>query len=300
MIQKVKKILEPLDLIYYEFNKNRNTIFIDPSGSKYDIGKEFITITNALAKNDIKFFIDDKKNIIFACEDKFFSRLKHKCKNIINSVKNKKKDIYILSDQKVKYATNLPVIEIEYIKQSVNLEKYDALIFTSKNAIKAINSMDESWKKIPSYVIAPQTAKIVKSLGGYLTYTGKEKHGDDFAQEINEKLYGKNVLYIGGTKIVSELTNILNNSGVMCETLAIYETVCKKYEEKIILPKNSIIIFSSPSTIECFLKNAEWDKSFTAVSIGKTTARYFPEHIKPYIADTTSLDSCVQKAQELY
>jgi uroporphyrinogen-III synthase len=209
------------------------------------------------------------------------------------------KPIYILSDKKVEGTINLPVIEIAYIKQPIDLENYDALIFTSKNAVKAMDSMDESWKNIPSYVIAPQTAKILKSLGGNLVFTGKQNHGNEFAQEIHNELQGKKVLYIRGVKMVSNILEILSSKNVNCDSLIVYDTVCKIYEEEVILPKSSIIIFSAPSTIECFLKNITWDESFRAICIGKTTAKYFPEYIKPIVSDTTSIVSCVQKAQEL-
>jgi len=213
---------------------------------------------------------------------------------------SKSNQIYILSDKKVEGAINLPVIDISYIKQSIDVEKYDALIFTSKNAVKAMDSLGEEWKKVPSYVIAPQTAKILKSLGGNLVFTGKQNHGNEFALEIQKELKGKNVLYIRGKKIISNIEEILNNNGVVCLSVAVYETVCKKYDEKIVLPKGSVIIFSSPSTIECFFENIDWDDSFQAVSIGKTTAQYFPSYVKAHISDTTSLVSCVQKAQELF
>ena len=209
------------------------------------------------------------------------------------------KQIYILSDKKVEGAINLPVIEIQYISQKIKASDYDALVFTSKNAVKAMNSMDDSWKSIPSYVIAPQTAKILQSLGGNLVFTGKQNHGDEFAGEIQKELKGKKVLYIRGKKIISNIFDILNENGVLCQSVAVYETVCKKYDEKITLPKHSVIIFSSPSTIECFFGNIEWDETFQAVCIGKTTAKYFPSHITPHISDTTSLISCVEKAQSL-
>ncbi len=209
------------------------------------------------------------------------------------------KSIYILSDKKVEGAINLPVIEIKYINQSIDLLSCDALIFTSKNAVKAIDSMDESWKSIPSYVIAPQTAKILESLGGNLVFTGKQNHGNEFAQEIHGELQGKKVLYVRGVKMVSSILDILSSNGVSCDSLIVYDTVCKKYEEEVKLPKNSIIIFSAPSTIKCFLENVTWDESFQAICIGKTTAQYFPEYIKPIVSDTTSLVSCVEKAQEL-
>jgi len=212
---------------------------------------------------------------------------------------SKSNKIYILSDKKVEGAINLPMLDIAYIKQSIDLEKYDALIFTSKNAVKAMDSLGEEWKKVPSYVIAPQTAKILKSLGGNLVFTGKQNHGNEFASEIQKELKGKRVLYIRGKKIISNIEEILKSNGVLCQSVVAYETVCKKYEEKVVLPKSSVIIFSSPSTIECFFGNIDWDESFQAVSIGKTTAQYFPSYVKAHISDTTSLVSCVEKAEEL-
>jgi len=209
------------------------------------------------------------------------------------------KKIYILSDKNIKNAHTLPVIQIEYKKQNINLEKYDALIFTSKNAIKALDSMDNSWKQIAAYVIAPQTAKVVKNLGGNLQLVGKEHHGDQFAQELIGELQDKRVLYVSGAKIVSNLMNILKSNNIECDNLIIYETVCKEYIQKLKIPKYSTIIFSSPSTIKCFLKNVKWDESYTAISIGNTTAKFFPEYIKPFISENTSLESCVEKALEL-
>jgi len=298
-MHKIKKILESLNLIHYEYNAKTNTLSIDKEGSKDDIYKEFIKITYNLTKNELNFFVDEHQDIVISYEDRFFIRLKQRLKNIFYFIKNHNKDIYILTDKKIKFAKNIPVLDIKYIKQDINLEGYDALIFTSKNGIKAIDSMDNSWKKIPAYVIAPQTAKVLKSHGGTLKLVGKEHHGDEFAQEIIDELVGKKVLYVGGAKIVSNLMNILNDNGIVCDNLVVYETVCKKYKNKIKLPKNSTIIFSSPSTIECFLKNADWDESFKAISIGETTSKFFPEFIKPVISDNTSLESCVKKGLEL-
>lgn len=298
-MNKIKKILESLDLLYYEYNTSKNTFFVDQKTSQENINRERIKATYTLTKYEIEFFIDEDENIVISDKDTFVTRLIQRYKNFLNRMKNNRKKIYILSDKSVKDAQNLPMFEIKYLEQEINVQRYDALVFTSKNAINAIDSLDENWKKIPSYVIAPQTAKVVKTLGGSLAYVGKSHHGDEFAKEIIDELYGKKVLYVRGVKIVSNLIDILNDSGVDCTSCISYETVCKQYDKEIILPKNSIIIFSSPSTIECFFKNVKWEKSFQAVSIGKTTAKYFPEYVNPHIAESTSLVSCVQKAQEL-
>ena len=202
--------------------------------------------------------------------------------------------IYILSDKKVKDAINLPVFKINFIKQKIDFFSYDALIFTSKNALYSIEHYKENWKNIPCYAIAPMTANIIKELGGNLVFTGVTNHGDQFALEIQEKLKDKKVLYLRGSKVVSKLIDILK-----CDEKIVYESVCKKNSQNLQPPKNSTIIFSSPSTIKCFLDNFTWDDSYIAISIGKTTAKYFPQFIKPIISNTTSLEACVQKAKEL-
>jgi uroporphyrinogen-III synthase len=208
-------------------------------------------------------------------------------------------NIYLLSDKNMEDVINLPMIQISPIKQNIDLQNFDALIFTSKNAIPSINIFDTSWKAIPSYAIAKQTAKVIESLNGNLVFTGESGHGDDFAKELIPQLKNKKALYIRGAKVVSNLVQILKENKINCDELIVYETKCKEYTKKYKPEKNSIIIFSSPSTIECFFKNFDWDSSYKAVSIGKTTAKYLPKNITTYIANTTSLDSCIKLAKSL-
>ncbi len=210
-----------------------------------------------------------------------------------------KNNIYLLSDRKEKGAISLPVFEIYSIKSTIDFKKYDALVFTSKNAIYSINSFNTQWKDIPSYAIAPQTASIIKRLGGNLEFVGKKNHGDHFALELLKPLKGKKVLYLRGSKVVSKLYETLTKNDIICDEAIVYESTCKKYNEPFNLPKNSVIIFSSPSTIECFLKNSSWDESFKAIAVGKTTAKYFPEYISAIIADDISIKACIDKALEV-
>ena len=205
------------------------------------------------------------------------------------------KNIYLLSEKKVDGAINLPVFKINFIKQNIDFDSYDALVFTSKNAIYSLEYHNENWKNIPSFAIAPMTANIIKKFGGNLAFTGITNHGDSFALEILKQLKDKNVLYLRGSKIVSNLIDTLD-----WDDIIVYESKCQSNAQDLKPPKESTIIFSSPSTIKCFLNNFTWDSSYKAISIGKTTAKYFPSYIIPVISKTTSLESCVQKAQENY
>jgi uroporphyrinogen-III synthase len=298
-MDNIGAILGELNLLYYEYDKQANKLIVDKACTQNEVYQEFILITYTLSKNNIEFMIDENRDIMLSVEDKLFSRIAQRIKNILFGIKNSQKNIYILSDKKVKHAQNFPQISTKLLKQDIDLDSYDGIIFTSKSGIKSLNKMTSQWKQIPAYVIAPQTAKTLKWEGGKLEYVGKHKHGDEFAKELIPMLQGKKILYVSGKKTVSNLVDILNSNGVQCDQKVIYETLCKEYPNKIQLPKKSIIIFSSPSTIECFLKNAHWDDSFTAISIGETTAQYFPEYIKPIISENTSLDGCVQKALQL-
>lgn len=298
-MKKMKNILEPLNLIYYEYDPKMNLLILDKNWPADYTFTELIKITHTLSKNHINFFIDENKSIVIADSDTLFNKIKRYFKSTVSNIRNRKMNIYILSDKKVKWAKNLPIFEIQPIKQDVDFSNYDALIFTSKNAIYALNTIDKTWKKKPAYAIAPQTAKIVKHLGGNLKFVGKEKHGDQFALEIVKKFKHQKLLYVRASKVVSDIVNILNTNDIECDELIVYQTVCKQFDKKVKLPKNSTIIFSSPSTIECFFKNISWDESYKAISIGNTTAQYFPSNITPVISDTISLDSCVKKAIEL-
>jgi uroporphyrinogen-III synthase len=298
-MKNIEQLIEPLNLVYYEYDKSSKSFVLDKNHSNKHIFEELITLTYTLSKHHVDFIVDKNKTLLLGAENSFSAKLKRYSSSLIQNIKNSCQNIYVLNDKKVKWAKNLPVFKIETIKQEIDFSKYDALIFTSKNGVKSIDSYDKKWKKTPAYVIAPQTAKVVNDLGGKVKFVGKKKHGNEFAHELIEELKGKKVLYLRGEKIVSDLMNILNSNGVECDDVVVYKTVCKHFSKKIKLPKNSSIIFSSPSTIECFFKNCEWDESYKAISIGHTTEQYFPEYIKPIIADTTSLDACVRKAIEL-
>lgn len=298
--QDLSKLSKKLNLLYYEYDKYQNSFLVDSRYEKETTYPDLIKLTYALSKHNIGFFKDERANVAISSSRNLFSSLKQRIKNISYDLKSLQKNIYVLSDKQVRYAKNLPMIQTIGIHSKIDITQYDALIFTSKNGVKHCDSLfSYKWKKIPAYAISKDTAKYIKELKGKLAFTGKEKHGDEFAYELLEHLKGKKIAYLGAQSIVSNLIEVLHNNHIQCDHIPVYKTVCRDYDNKIKLPSHSIIIFSSPSTIECFLKNVEWDKSFTAISIGRTTAKYFPDFIHPIMSDTPSLKSCVCKALSL-
>ncbi|QKE28724.1 uroporphyrinogen III synthase [Arcobacter acticola] len=204
--------------------------------------------------------------------------------------------IYLLSNQIYTEVENLEVFKIEYIESKIDLLKYDALIFTSKNAVYSLESFNKDWKKIPSFAIAPKTAQVIEKLGGKIAFTGITSHGNDFAQELIALLKNKKVLYIKALKTVSNLVDILKNNDVLLDELVVYKTSCKK--SNVALENNSVFIFTSPSSVECFFQQYSWNDSYKAIVIGKTTALYLPKNVDYTISSETSIDECIKLAKQ--
>ena len=217
-----------------------------------------------------------------------------KQKNFIN-----KKPIYIASNKEIDGIYNLNLLTIKYKNIDIDLSKYNALIFTSKNGVNSFSKSNLQWKDIDSFAISKVTGNSLKKSNSKLVYEGISGHGDDFAKELVRYLKDKKPLYIRAKKVVSNIIDILKENDIICDEIITYETACSKTLNIKKLERNSIIIFSSPSTIDCFFKNYNWDDSYTAIAIGDTTASYFPKDINIVISKLQTIESCVQIAKTL-
>lgn len=207
-------------------------------------------------------------------------------------------NIYLLSDTFHEGVVNLPQIKVTCKEIELDLASYDALIFSSKNGVRAINRINKSWKKIPSYSIGKQTANEIKKLGGNVKFVSSSAYGNDFADELIDLLKNKKVLFIRAKTVLSNLEDILKNANINLESKVLYETKCREKNGEDIT-KNSIIIFTSPSTIDCFFKNHKWDKSNEAVCIGDVTAKAFPLDIPLHVSKIQTIEACITLAKTI-
>lgn len=179
--------------------------------------------------------------------------------------------VYLLSPTVVDGALNLGVIETLFFEPAIDIDEFDALIFTSKNGVLGLDRLGVNWKKKPSIAIGEATSKAIKSLKGRVSFVGLEAYGDELASEIVNKYRFLKFLYPRAKTIASNLPQILKERGVDIADVPIYETVCAKNSNEA-PDENSIIVFSSPSTAKCFFKKYGWRESYGCVAIGKTTA----------------------------
>jgi len=207
--------------------------------------------------------------------------------------------IYLLSPTSKEGTIALPMIDFAVTAKSIDFAHSDILIFTSKQAVITADQIDASWKKYPSIAIGSATKKQIEDLGGEVVYHPKSFYGETLSHDIAQFFRDKRPLYLRPKEISFNSKAFLEKEGIILQEQVIYETSCIQYASEEKPPENSIIIFTSPSTIHCFLKNFEWNESYTAVVIGKATKVHLPVNAEYVVADTPLISSCIVKAQEI-
>jgi uroporphyrinogen-III synthase len=203
--------------------------------------------------------------------------------------------IYLLNNQKYDGVENLPVIKINYLTSEINFQNIDYLLFTSKNGVIGLDKITNEWKNIPAITIGKPTAKMVEKLGGKVKYIAKSSYGDELAKEILDNFEPSTILFSKAKVVLSNIIEVLEKNNFNVIQKVTYETICNKIEKN--LEKNSVFIFTSPSTIKCFFKQFIWDDTFKAIAIGSRTASYFPGKI--VVSDIQTIDNCIKIAKNM-
>jgi len=207
--------------------------------------------------------------------------------------------IYLLSAKPRGVTTHLPMISFSLCEQSIDFDGIDLLMFTSKQAIVSIEALNPRWKEIPTLAIGEATASKIEALGGTVAYQPKSFYGKNLAQDILTYFQDKKILYLRPKEVSFDSREFLEKAGVVLDEKIIYETSCIRYSKRKKPPKDAIIIFTSPSTIACFLENFGWDESYRAVVIGKATQKHLPPNAHYTVANSPKIDACIAKANEV-
>lgn len=214
------------------------------------------------------------------------------------------REIVLIGSKAEKGVKSLVVSEINLLPFEVNLSNIDALIFTSRYAIKSMAENakrleDYSWKEIPSFVIGKGSASYLEKIGGKIEYIGQDSHGDGFAKEIIPLLKNRHPLYVHAKKIVSHINEKLLQHKIKLSEVIAYENRTKKLDSRLTPSPNSILIFTAPSHYKAFLSNFKWDGSYIAIAIGMTTFGVFDAGVNAFVAPEQSIQSCITFAREL-
>jgi len=206
------------------------------------------------------------------------------------------KKIYLLSPTKKEDTIHTPTIEIKFLDREILERDFNTLIFSSKNGVKALNRVLENWQKFPAIAVGKGTEKEILRLNGTVLDSPESSYGENIAELILKKHSNREFLYIRPEKIVSKMPEILKDNSIKFSEATLYKTLCREVEK---IDDNSIVIVSSPSTINCLLKYQRPPNSTIFVAIGKKSYRAVPKEFKSYIAPHQTLQSSIEFAKSL-
>ncbi|MBM0637176.1 uroporphyrinogen-III synthase [Campylobacter sp. VicNov18] len=206
--------------------------------------------------------------------------------------------IYLLNKTPFEGVENLVLNELVFYDFNVDLNEYDALICTSKNALKALKKANIALNlKLDLYTVGQSSADFAKDLGFKKIKFPQKAYGKNLFNEFKDELKTKKCLYLRAKHIVSALNLDLKNAGINLDEKIVYENVFKKSDK--VLNHPAIFIFTSPLGVENFLKFYTLSTQDKAIAIGHTTAQRLLKFKNLFICEKQSLQACVKLAKSL-
>ena len=155
--------------------------------------------------------------------------------------------------------THLPVIKIEKLKsKKINLLNYQAIIFTSSNAVKFMD-VEKFNSKIKCFCVGKATEAAAKNIGFTNTYFS-EGTVDSLIELIIRTLDNKSkkLLYLSSEFISKDLDKDLNKEGYLVDRISNYTSLPVEEIDKKALdffkkkPPDVFFIYSSKSAQNLF------------------------------------------------
>jgi uroporphyrinogen-III synthase len=207
-----------------------------------------------------------------------------------------KKQIYLFSISSHPDAKSINSLDITLLKPEINFSKYDYFIITSKQTSEALKQYEDRLLK-PALCVSVASAKSYQEIGGEVLDIGGG-YGDNLIDKIKNYPKDKKWLYLRAKVVASSFVSTCQDDGYDIDELVVYESDCSKAIWDVEIESASILIFTSPSSVKCFLKNHQIDPDAKVIVIGKTTAKALPNTQKYIISDKTSIDSCIDIAKK--
>jgi len=205
--------------------------------------------------------------------------------------------IYLCSPKEREGTIPLPMIRFRLVANRIDYQGCDTLLFTSKQAVLSAEAIDPEWKRLPAVAIGPATERQIRELGGRVLHRPRRFYGEELAKDLVNRFRDRRLLYLRPREVSFDSKAFLARAGIELKEQILYETDCRDYGPEKAPVDGSIVIFTSPSTIHCFLRSFPWKESYTAVVIGTATLEHLPRGCDYRVATEPSIDACLDAAK---
>lgn len=207
------------------------------------------------------------------------------------------KNIYLFSLTPFDGVKHIHSLHISTFTPKIDFKNYDFLIITSKQIVEVLKDYDESWKSLPVLAVSKTTAETVQKAGGKILEFGSG-YGDNLVEIISSYSKEKRWLYLRAKEVASSFAFTCKQNGFYIDEIILYETFCTDECLDVNVEDDATLVFTSPSSVKCFLKHHTFYEKQNIIVIGTTTAKAIPHGIQYKIADEPTMQSCIKKAQE--
>ena len=183
------------------------------------------------------------------------------------------------------------IIKTSFLDVDIDYSFYDYIVVTSKTSIDFL--IQKNIKNVKLLAISSPTAghAIKNSFEVKMISDG---YGENFAQDIDQKFKNKKLLFLRPKKVATNLKTLIKNSKL--DEVVVYETVCNEDKNLKHIDEKDILIFTSPSSVECFFKKYNIKTTQKIIAIGKTTKKAFDQKYTVLLPQKPSIDSCIDLA----
>ena len=207
--------------------------------------------------------------------------------------------IYLFSISSHPDAVSINSLSITFFKPEIDFSKYDAFIITSKQASKALEQYQtQSYIDTSALCVSQASAKSYEALGGKILDIGGG-YGDNLIEKIKNYPKSMRWLYLRAKVVASDFVVKCKKEGYNIDEIVMYESSCSDAILNVKVPEDATLIFTSPSSLECFLQTHTLSKRSTLIVIGKTTAKAVPKGIAYHLSEKTTIESCMELAKKL-
>lgn len=192
---------------------------------------------------------------------------------------------------------HLPILGTAWLRPFLDLSRYDGIIFTSKIGVDALERIDPSWKKLPVLCVGKATRQRAAALGAVVLDTA-DGYGDGVGELLRTHYRDKRWLYARPKIVASDFAEKAREAGIAVEEAVVYETVCRAEKVQAEVARNAVLIFTSPSAVQCYLTRFALGDMQTIVVIGRTTAEALKSR-DVHLAPEPTVAACIASAKQL-
>lgn len=185
-------------------------------------------------------------------------------------------------------------LKITFFTPKIDFSRYDYFILSSKQAVAALQAYPfELYRDTKALCIFTATAKSYEDLGAQVLAIGSG-YGDKLTALISAYPKTTKWLYLRAQEVASDFAQKSREEGFSVEEAIMYKSECSDKIQNICISENDQLIFTSPSSVKCFLKHHTIKQTNKVIVIGNTTAKALPKGIIPEVANDKTVEACVK------